>query len=414
VVLDYIKNNEVDLIVSDIKMPDMDGFYLLEQIKQINNSISVVFLSGYSDFEYARKAIRLGADDYLLKPVGWDEADAVLKRIKEKLERSKSVNIKDNEKMKERINTSKYIFAICIEFLNNSNINLDNIIASENVVIQLGYKKYILILGYNEEKEKEDLINNLQPLGILGISQIYENIDKTKRIIKQARLCILNRFLYREKTVFYYSPISNLKINEIFDEFINLYKTSTKGLEIFFETLSKRIENYGLTIEDVQIIYNKIVGYFSNFEDLRPMLSALSCENLVDEYEDQEQLWQYLKVILINEETRTDNQFMNESFKKLLEYVRENYNKQLQLKQLSEMFSINLTYCCELFRKHTGKTFHEYLTAFRMKKAKELLLLQKSSVTEVSEGVGFEDYFYFNKVFKKHFGKTPKAMRDGK
>lgn len=110
-----------------------------------------------------------------------------------------------------------------------------------------------------------------------------------------------------------------------------------------------------------------------------------------------------------------DHQDAVVNFGNLLQHINGNYTQELYLKELSERFYINFTYCSELFKKKTGKTFSEYLTQLRMNKAAELLLKGAISVEETSNQVGYHDYYYFNKVFKKHFGTTPsKYKKEGK
>lgn len=68
--IDWLRSHEVDLVITDIRMPVMDGLVFIEQlIGQSNNSASVIIVSGHDDFSYAQQAIRMGAFDYLLKPV---------------------------------------------------------------------------------------------------------------------------------------------------------------------------------------------------------------------------------------------------------------------------------------------------------------------------------------------------------
>ncbi len=73
--LEYFQENPVDLILTDIKMPVMDGIALLKRVKALREDVDFIILSGYADFAYAQEAIRYGAKDYLLKPL--DEAALV-------------------------------------------------------------------------------------------------------------------------------------------------------------------------------------------------------------------------------------------------------------------------------------------------------------------------------------------------
>ena len=80
--LEYLKDNTVDLIIADIKMPLMTGIELLEKIKTEGVSDAYfVILSGYNDFQYARESMRLGCMDYLLKPIKKDELVQILRKI---------------------------------------------------------------------------------------------------------------------------------------------------------------------------------------------------------------------------------------------------------------------------------------------------------------------------------------------
>jgi YesN/AraC family two-component response regulator len=81
------------------------------------------------------------------------------------------------------------------------------------------------------------------------------------------------------------------------------------------------------------------------------------------------------------------------------------------MKDLSNMFHINYTYCCELFKKVMGITFSEYVTGLRMKKAVQLLDNSDLSIEKVAIETGYSDYYYFNNVFKKYYNITPSKYR---
>ncbi len=111
---------------------------------------------------------------------------------------------------------------------------------------------------------------------------------------------------------------------------------------------------------------------------------------------------------------QNNNSIHSEEFKKMLEYINENYNKRLFLKELAQKFYINANYCCDLFKKNTGKTFSQYVISLKMKKAEELLLYSSYSISEVASMSGYSDYYFFNKVFKKEYGCTPSQFRKSK
>lgn len=101
----------------------------------------------------------------------------------------------------------------------------------------------------------------------------------------------------------------------------------------------------------------------------------------------------------------------NSSFTELVNYICENYHRELYLKDLAAKFYINQFYCCELFRKFLGKTFSDFIAGLRTEKACELMKCKALSIEKVAEMVGYNDYYYFNKVFKKYYGTSPAKYR---
>ena len=76
--LEKIENLEPDVVLTDIRMPYMDGLTLAEKIRQKYPSMKIVIFSGYDDFEYAKRAIKLNVTEYILKPVNVEELTAIL------------------------------------------------------------------------------------------------------------------------------------------------------------------------------------------------------------------------------------------------------------------------------------------------------------------------------------------------
>lgn len=120
--LAFLKEHPVDLIIADIKMPVMTGLELLEHIREEKVSDAYfVILSGYSDFDYARQAIRYKCTDYILKPVEREELTSVLRRVAQMLEKTKQVR-EDHEQM-ERAFLARNIMALL--FGKHDEINLE-------------------------------------------------------------------------------------------------------------------------------------------------------------------------------------------------------------------------------------------------------------------------------------------------
>lgn len=90
-----IKQEPIDLLLTDIRMPKMDGLSLIEQAKLANPELKVILISGYSDFEYTRKALNLKVFDYLLKPVEREALEEVMGRVIDQLDQQMSKDLLD-------------------------------------------------------------------------------------------------------------------------------------------------------------------------------------------------------------------------------------------------------------------------------------------------------------------------------
>lgn len=101
-------------------------------------------------------------------------------------------------------------------------------------------------------------------------------------------------------------------------------------------------------------------------------------------------------------------------WKNILYYIENNYSRKLQAQDICSELYISTTTFYNCFKANTDRTFTEYLTEFRLKKAKHLLLYSRKSVSEIAELIGIKDPYYFNKIFKKHIGVTAYEYRKSK
>jgi len=104
----FVQNNLIDIVLSDFKMPDKTGLEVLEEVKKINPEISFVILTAYGTIEDAVKAMRLGAFDYISKPVDLDELDLMIERIIEHNNLKSEIQILKNQ-LKEKFKIDSFI-----------------------------------------------------------------------------------------------------------------------------------------------------------------------------------------------------------------------------------------------------------------------------------------------------------------
>lgn len=95
----------------------------------------------------------------------------------------------------------------------------------------------------------------------------------------------------------------------------------------------------------------------------------------------------------------------------MLDYMNTHYSEDISIQTLADLCYINPNYASQLFKQETGSTFSSYLTNLRIQRAIQLLTSTDMAVFLIASHVGYRDYFYFAKVFKKITGTTPTAYR---
>jgi len=126
--LDFINESNPDIVITDIRMPKINGLELISRVKQSNENIRFVVVSGYKEFEYAHKALQYGVNNYLLKPINEDEINKVLREIYAELNQN-LIKLKKEEDLKKELTESRRI--IKSEFLSNIIENIDTVSLEE-------------------------------------------------------------------------------------------------------------------------------------------------------------------------------------------------------------------------------------------------------------------------------------------
>ena len=99
---------------------------------------------------------------------------------------------------------------------------------------------------------------------------------------------------------------------------------------------------------------------------------------------------------------------------KAISYIRANYMHKITLEDVAEYIFLSPSYLSKIFKDEMGTNFNRYLTSVRIEKSRVLLLSQELSISEIAEMSGFFDQSYFNKVFKRETGVTPKKYRESR
>ena len=381
--LDYVREHPVDIVISDVNMPDKTGLEMIQEMKDLLPDAYYILLSGYQEFDYVKKAMNLSVVDYLVKPVDKVELGHLLEKIVTQLREK----VQEPEILSQQLDEEAF---------------LTHLTQKENWWIGLSKEKqgdFVIpyyVLGQDWQIVLAD--QEFEGLLVMPFEAPYQiNFEKWKRDV--------------EKTLFYGSV--NLDQSEsLFSYYEPIYRVIIQGnLQQIIEelTLLEKIvlENTPRVSITKQLFTQFVMDVFHLFEHLK-------ADDMTDIVKNIHAITTFEDLVAYTKETLTSffGQYrMNENVVSVLEVIGRDYKKELSLKDISKDLFINPVYLGQLIKKETNSTFAELLNKQRIKAAQQLLLSTNDSIEDICYTVGYSNVGYFYKVFRKLCGKSPKAYR---
>ncbi|TVY11305.1 response regulator transcription factor [Paenibacillus cremeus] len=426
-----------DLIVTDIRMPEMSGIDLLCMTRKQGIDSEFVIVSGYAEFEYAKEALRQGAFDYQLKPIDPEEANTMLGRLRQQLD---TKYIHRSKQLREQLLAeASDPLGLLSEELSRMDGDYWQVVsyASEAVIdrIQLNARfseiPHLLLqwspltamlivnggpglyAGVGAVLERSAWSGDIR----IGLSSVSDRAGDLSRLIRESEMAAANHFIDGRHTMIQYQEKSSSKLEGAvrkLEKWIML--RNYPEFRIVVQGLPELFVKEELGVYHALSLWNQVVSIMKKRTECSERqlcrLEFFDYDQLLSRFDNLQELCYHLselvEKILIDANVGVEKQgSCNENFKALLNYVNSAYDGDLSLSELAEKFYINMTYCSELFKKVTGYTFSDYVTKLRMEKAAEMMESGQHSIDEISLRTGYHDYYYFNKIFKKFYGVTP-------
>ncbi|WP_373228589.1 response regulator [Cohnella sp.] len=442
--LEAIMEKKPEVVISDIRMPGLDGIELLERIGQQELLSKVILISGYSEFEYAQKAIRLGAFDYLLKQVDKDKLTDTLLRLKKTLvdERKKQKvldlllddlfdifepdhKIKIHNFLSSRDMKWEYPhfrFISCL-YEHSSVSDTDEGVEAQTGVRYLrfrtGQNKLSFLVNYDELNNPVGLLDfislQLSDARYIGISGIDVYSASIAKLYQESDVALFSSFTRPESRMIEYKTDDHASelAGAVLQIELAIKEQKTEQLDKGLDELCEECKARQMQIDQVSALYNQVVSLFYKYYRNRDALQEIEYLNyyqIFRQFSSIEQLFERLKAIF-RQQSGEELHISNETVKKIIDDIDSSFTEEIMLGTLSKKFNISLGYLSSLIKKETGTTYSDYVINKRLNMAKELLLDASLSIHEIVERVGYRDYFHFNKLFKKHFGLTPSKFR---
>lgn len=458
--LDKMMNILPDIVITDVKMPGKTGIEMAEEAISRGFTGKVIILTGYSDFTYAKSAIALGVENFILKPVDEDELIDCLKNVRDKILREQELDFRrakgceyineqltkgllsgDPKAIEEAIGSGYSRFscfdtavigcnesdtperrASVISSVNNVFNNCGNV---DTVAMDLTGMQAVIFKGWKHSNIMEILYRlNKSFNGIIFIA-VGKNVDSPEHICdsyKSAYDIYRNKFLYMHygvvtDEILTHSPPSDSVLDHLSETTSRIYAfmeiNDTAKLEKALDSLMETLRTEQFSQERIKVICITLVmdiksRIAKNSSDKKQddMLS----DGLIAEIGEQKSLFDIFR-LLKNTFTEVSNicfgRTTKSTMERVVQYIKSNYSRELRLETLAQIFGYNSAYLGKVFHQYTGENFNNYLDSIRIGEAKRLLSMDEYKVYEVAEMVGYSNINYFHNKFKKYVGVSP-------
>lgn len=459
--IELLKQHQIDIIITDIKMPEADGIAVAKHVFEHCPHIMVIILTGYADFHYAQTAIRYNVVNFLLKPTSKAELIRAVQSAQEKILTSNTRSAMAEEDMaflKEQLLqelTDGQTDAALTARLESYEINLDcyciaafqlqepsDALAVLKEIITGQHNSYcyrynhLILAVYSVDsccRETPDAVRercaeildfaaSLYAMDIsIGISSPHTGSQMLPSAASEAIYALTQNF-YSGKKIGCYESSRNP----------SAYTLTAEDTLCLYE-IENSLNNWQFTAASAQIgsMFTRLTSNFAKSADVKSICSQLYyiCSRVLLKKELQPPDTAYLTRIhdsraignlegIIREILTFLEQSLVHSGKQYspmvegaIQFIHQNLSEALSLEMIAGQVHVNPSHLSRTFKKECGQPLTDYVNSIRIEKAKELLAAPNALAYQVSEQTGFHDPAYFSAIFKRYTGYSPTEYR---
>ena len=464
--LQMCRQENPDIIIMDVRMPQMDGLQMLTAIVQEGLRAKAIVISAYSEFEYARQAMKLGVKEYILKPISLNDFLQAIANVEQQIE-------KDRQKKPLQIGTLEQIFREMVSGRMEATQEVtDYLKTNYNITTDQSFIMLCVYLGnqYEDELEQEKkqlkhrfsmysgieycILDSAYRKSIIMIFYHFKDAHDLERWTQQQVL----HYSQRHHAIGWVMVKGIEKLNQgmndlyphmdwniSFDKDIMILYPKIMNIQVAPCIYPIEIESrmkVAICASDkdkVLKIANDFHNWFDDGKVYQPKeikecyirflwaIFALAKEihSIDDDKIKQQELLEQIMHSKMREELRAAFDFVIEqlqfeaeedavthlSIKRVKGMIHEFYSTGITLEEIAAKLHVTPEYLGTQFHQEMGITFSAYLREYRINKAKELLCGTDLKLYEIAERTGYTDSKYFSKVFRKVTGQQPAEYR---
>ena len=456
-----------DIILSDIRMPGMNGIDLCTRFRERLPESQIIFISGFTDKEYLMAAIKLGTVNYIEKPISIQDLSSAIKKAAVSVHRLKHTetnllhtllcsNALKRKEIAEELLKSESGKALkrdprfwigvlkmrtrprsIAEFDTLFKKTLDSVSSIRYMTDFTGDPQIVFLFSADSEfksgetAQEKIIYENLLSAAatkedcffgigktVLSLDEIPDSYQTALEAAESLFYKGWNRYaFFSEKRSEYKGELSEEKLNAFYKLLISgKARTAQEFLDKLFQ---KIMENHYTVNFYVRNLYYQIDCAIIRAERVmthRNKAAPESGNSLLDKARTIQEIHDYVsrRILQYCQEDK-EERIKNHAITLVLSYLNEKpEDKNISIQMLADMVYLTPTYLSCVFKKQTGVTIGQYLTQIRMEKAEEYLQNPQYKLYQIAEMVGYEDANYFGKIFKKKTGMLPSEYRGSK
>lgn len=462
--LEMWEKEPVHIVVTDISMPGMDGLELLRRIREKEEQVRFIILTGYDEFAYAREAIRLEVENYILKPIDEEELERQLRETVKKLDEMDKKKIQyidektqwmhflngraeegESRQYAEMLGLSAdcgtYYAALMkwnMEGLKEKKIT-DVIVELKQEeclsIVHLPPDSLLMVLADDsaDENQAQEYFSEIQNQveskfnvmtficmgpGFQSIAQLPESYRMARKLQKYLILegygtCISQKQIQDRTTEavnmdedqlrrFILKKETDAAVSYMEDLFINKISRDASAGSLYQTAVKMAV-----MLQEIKKEYKLESGNFQELTDLiETIFRAEDIHGIKTAF-----LSEITEIIACMHEE--DSQY-TPVVRQIIAEVHQNYKEDMNLKTLAYKYHMNASYLGQIFQKEVGCSFARYLSNTKNGIAKDLILNTNMKINDIARQVGYPDTSYFYRKFKQCYGVSPASLREMK
>ena len=450
-----------DILLTDIRMPKKDGLEMLEEVRPELPDMKTIIITGYDQFQYASRAIKLSVFDYILKPIQNEEVVKAIRRAVDLMQRQIAADVAltqvDKLRMKAQIlslltNDSRigqnvnqtltdaglwskayYLMIIQPEEPGASPLatlnGMDDLLESCQVhaLSVVLYDSLVIYVmrddtsdGWLDEVERVcDKMDQALPARVrIGISSLATSHHQIRQTYHQARQALWESAMghISGACVFYHAQSGEndglmTEVRRKIDELIEQAELTDESACAAAAVLTEISGQQYSQLRSLVSLYSLMLFRKYPCPMTADIDRAMSAPWFVTGKGDVESCLKTLHVSLKEGNSQSEAK-CSLLTRNVLDYIRLHGAEKLKLNDIAEMYHVSVNYLSALIRKETGVTFHEHVLRAKMEIAHTMLADPRILVEEVGRAIGYSNYISFYNTFKRMEHMTPTEYRN--